>query len=120
MMVCPLLPQSSQTARDGLTGLKALPHSLFKAALVAAVRCAKKRCSEAEATGTPIDARGRVLGWLKQLQPAMIAASPRLLITIPWLHPTHRPESTEQMLVCMEQYVPEQPQVATSWEEPQS
>jgi LuxR family maltose regulon positive regulatory protein len=61
--------------------------------------------------------------WLGQLPPALIAASPQLYITMPWLHSLSQrtPENAEQALQRMEQHVLEQQQSATaSWVEPQS
>jgi LuxR family maltose regulon positive regulatory protein len=61
--------------------------------------------------------------WLGQLPPALIAASPQLYITMPWLHSLSQrtPENAEQALQRMEQHVQEQQQGTTaSWVEPQS
>jgi LuxR family maltose regulon positive regulatory protein len=65
----------------------------------------------------------RLKHWLKQLPPDLIAKSPQLYITMPWLHALseHTPEHTEQALQRMEQHVQEQQQSTTaSWAEPQS
>lgn len=65
----------------------------------------------------------RLKHWLSQLPPALIAASPQLYITMPWLHTLskHTSEYTEQALQRMEQYVQAQQQsMAASWAEPQS
>jgi LuxR family maltose regulon positive regulatory protein len=61
--------------------------------------------------------------WLSQLPPALIAASPQLYITMPWLHSLSQrtPETAELALRSMEQYVQEQQQDApASWVEAQS
>jgi LuxR family maltose regulon positive regulatory protein len=65
----------------------------------------------------------RLKHWLSQLPPALIAASPQLYLTMPWLQSLseHTSEHAEQALQHMEQYVQAQQQnTATSWAEPQS
>ncbi|GHO42005.1 helix-turn-helix transcriptional regulator [Ktedonospora formicarum] len=65
----------------------------------------------------------RLKYWLSQLPPDLIATSPQLYITMPWLRALGKrsPENTERALQRMEQYVQEQQQSKTvSWAEPRS
>ncbi|GHO71986.1 helix-turn-helix transcriptional regulator [Ktedonobacter sp. SOSP1-52] len=65
----------------------------------------------------------RLKYWLSQLPPDLIATSPQLYITLPWLHALSKrtPEHAERALQSMEQYVQGQQQSeAASWAEPQS
>jgi LuxR family maltose regulon positive regulatory protein len=65
----------------------------------------------------------RLKHWLSQLPPDLIAASPQLYVTMPWLQSLgkHAPENAEQVLQRMEEYVQGQQQdTSASWAEPQS